>query len=107
MPGGRILKGESLDQAFERLIQHELDEAFYRDSSWLLGVYQHYYSDSVFGSAGNPSSHYVVLGYQLALGAGEAVTPRWSNMVDTVGGRRMICVTMPTSMTIRAPIWAH
>lgn len=75
VPGGRILKGETLDVAFKRLTQHELAKAFPRDRARLLGIYEHFYADSVFGETGNPNTHYVVLGYQLALGAGEALSP--------------------------------
>ncbi len=90
VPGGRILKDETLDSAFVRLTQHELGESFTRDRARLLGLYEHFYSDSVFSGAGNPNTHYVVLGYQLALDAGEKVTPpleqhgryRWWTMAD-------------------------
>ncbi|UYG06053.1 GDP-mannose mannosyl hydrolase [Halomonas sp. M4R1S46] len=75
VPGGRILKGESLDLAFERLTQHELGDVFARDRARLLGVYEHFYADSVFAGADGPSTHYVVLGYQLPLGIGEVVSP--------------------------------
>ncbi|MDH4610302.1 GDP-mannose mannosyl hydrolase [Pseudomonas sp. BN102] len=68
VPGGRILKNESLDAAFRRLTLDELGQAFERHHARLLGVYEHFYSDSVFGDTqANPDTHYVVLGYQLLL----------------------------------------
>lgn len=72
-PGGRILKNESLDTAFERLTQEELGQAFQRGQSRLLGVYEHFYDDSVFGDA--PDTHYVVIAYALDLGAAHRLQP--------------------------------
>lgn len=65
VPGGRILKNETLDSAFERLTQQELGACFSRKEATLMGVYEHLYADSVFGD--NPDTHYVVLGYHLRL----------------------------------------
>lgn len=68
VPGGRILKNESLDTAFLRLTQEELGQAFKRSQARLIGIYEHFYEDSVFGTGDTtPSTHYVVLGYQLVL----------------------------------------
>lgn len=68
VPGGRIQKNESLDDAFRRLTLGELGRAFERSEARLLDVYEHFYADSVFGEAGaNPDTHYVVLGYHLQL----------------------------------------
>lgn len=68
VPGGRIQKNESLDDAFRRLTLGELGRAFERSEARLLDVYEHFYEDSVFGEAGaNPDTHYVVLGYHLRL----------------------------------------
>lgn len=68
VPGGRILKNETLDAAFRRLTLDELGQAFERSQARLLDVYEHFYSDSVFGPANAaPNTHYVVLGYQLTL----------------------------------------
>jgi len=61
VPGGRILKGESLDIAFTRLARDELGVEASRASTCFLGVYEHFYNDSVFGET--PDTHYVVLAY--------------------------------------------
>jgi colanic acid biosynthesis protein WcaH len=67
VPGGRIRKGETLDEAFRRLTLSELGVSVEREACRLLGVYEHLYEDSVFGSPGEaPSTHYVVLGYELS-----------------------------------------
>ncbi len=63
VPGGRILKHESLDAAFTRLVRDELGVKASRTSACFLGVYEHFYSDSVFGEA--PDPYYVVLIYHL------------------------------------------
>ncbi|WBL59226.1 GDP-mannose mannosyl hydrolase [Stutzerimonas stutzeri] len=77
VPGGRILKNESLDDAFRRLTLAELGNLFERQTAQLLGVYEHFYRDSVFAGAGTgPDTHYVVLGYELALGTQSLIPPR-------------------------------
>ena len=63
VPGGRIYKNEPLAQAFARLTQVELGQSFDIAQARLLGAYDHFYSDSVFGD--EPSTHYVALGYSL------------------------------------------
>lgn len=76
VPGGRILKNETLDAAFARLTAVELGKAFQRREACLLGVYEHFYDDSVFAEAvDNPDTHYVVLGYQLVLPLSETLQP--------------------------------
>ncbi|WP_308367613.1 MULTISPECIES: GDP-mannose mannosyl hydrolase [unclassified Microbulbifer] len=65
VPGGRILKSETLDVAFTRLTQMELGTCFARNEADFMGVYEHFYTDSVFGAS--PDTHYVVLCYHLQL----------------------------------------
>src|SRR5690554_1612671 len=68
VPGGRIRKNETLDAAFSRLCIAELGVAFERNQACLLGVYEHFYNDSMYGDGTiDPSTHYVVLGYHLSL----------------------------------------
>ncbi|WP_312481519.1 GDP-mannose mannosyl hydrolase [Stutzerimonas nitrititolerans] len=74
VPGGRIQKNETLDGAFRRLTSGELGSAFDRASARLLGVYEHFYTDSVFGTAEDGiDTHYVVLAYHLLLPIGHAL----------------------------------
>lgn len=63
VPGGRILKNETLDAAFTRLAHEELGLEAHRAGARLLGICEHLYPDSVFGD--EPSTHYVVIGYSL------------------------------------------
>ena len=71
VPGGRILKNETLDAAFRRLTQAELGQVFEREDAHFFGLFEHFYRDSVFGAAdpadpqGAPDTHYVVLAYRL------------------------------------------
>lgn len=67
VPGGRILKNESLAAAFERLTFNELGQRFAITSATLQGPYDHFYSDSVFGET--PSTHYVAMAYRLPVTA--------------------------------------
>lgn len=63
VPGGRICKNETLDQAFARLSEDELGMAVARNKAEFLGVYEHFYVDSAV--ADDISTHYVVLAYAL------------------------------------------
>lgn len=76
VPGGRVLKDESLDAAFQRLAEVELGCQLQRKSARLLGVYEHFYDDSVFGD--DPSTHYVALAYCVCtdLDLGQLPTPQ-------------------------------
>lgn len=65
VPGGRVQKNETLDAAFLRLTTEELGIRLERNQAVFKGVYEHFYSDSVFGE--EPSTHYIVLAYQLVL----------------------------------------
>ena len=62
VPGGRVRKGETLENAAHRLIQEELGHPGDLKDMDFLGVYQHFYADSML--APDLSTHYVVLAYQ-------------------------------------------
>lgn len=65
VPGGRIFKNESLQEAFQRILVDELNVEVNLDLNNVkfLGVFEHFYNDSVFEDV--ISTHYVVLGYEL------------------------------------------
>ncbi|PXX97668.1 GDP-mannose mannosyl hydrolase [Halomonas sp. LBP4] len=63
VPGGRIRKDEPLEAAARRLTETELDQIHELATMRFLGVYQHFYADSVVSP--EISTHYVVLAYQL------------------------------------------
>jgi colanic acid biosynthesis protein WcaH len=67
VPGGRILKDETLDSAFARIADAELGvENLTRSAARLDGVFEHHYSDN-FANEPDVSTHYVVLAYALPL----------------------------------------
>lgn len=68
VPGGRVMKGETLDAAFTRVVRDELGIAsVQRSASRLFGVFEHHYDENFAGAAGI-TTHYVVLAYSITLG---------------------------------------
>ncbi|MEL4387167.1 GDP-mannose mannosyl hydrolase [Shewanella xiamenensis] len=65
VPGGRIQKNEALADAFKRLTLDELGLAFTIEQSSLLGPFDHFYDDYVFGD--DVSTHYVAIAFILKL----------------------------------------
>lgn len=61
VPGGRVLKDESFDNAFKRLIKEEL--GLDNVESNFKGIYQHFYDDNF--SEDDFSTHYLVLAYEI------------------------------------------
>ncbi len=57
VPGGRVYKNETLDQAFHRVSQDELGINIERSQANFLGLYEHMYVDSVFDQ--ETSTHYI------------------------------------------------
>ena len=74
VPGGRIYKDERLDDAFRRISQAELGRPVPRQEADLLGVYEHLYDDNALDIP-EVSTHYVVIAYQLQLGAASLQLP--------------------------------
>ncbi|GAA77709.1 GDP-mannose mannosyl hydrolase [Pseudoalteromonas sp. BSi20495] len=67
VPGGRILKNEPLEHAFKRLTLEELGSELAIESAELLGPYDHFYNDSVFGE--HIKTHYVAIAYIVRVSA--------------------------------------
>lgn len=74
VPGGRVRKGETLDEAFLRLTGEELGREVPRAEASLVSVAEHFYSDSIFGPS--TSTHYVVLAHCLDIEADLETLPR-------------------------------
>ena len=67
VPGGRILKDETLDAAFARIAAAELGiENLARSAARFDGVFEHHYGDN-FANEPDVSTHYVVLAYAVSL----------------------------------------
>lgn len=86
VPGGRILKNESLAAAFERLTVNELGRCFSISCARLKGPFDHFYGDCVFGA--ETSTHYVAIAYHLLvdtlvdLPAEQHSNYRWFNIAE-------------------------
>ena len=63
VPGGRIRKDETLEQAFSRLMENELGISVSIQEACFTGPWQHFYQDNFSGE--DFTTHYLVLGYQL------------------------------------------
>jgi colanic acid biosynthesis protein WcaH len=63
VPGGRILKDESMSVAFKRLTLNELGIEFDFEKAEFIGPFEHFYVDNVSGESF--STHYIALGYRL------------------------------------------
>lgn len=76
VPGGRVRKNETLDDAFVRLVKEELgiESGFTRANAKFLGVFEHFYDDCVL--AEDVSTHYIVLAYELNLSQKNIEYPR-------------------------------
>lgn len=74
VPGGRVRKGEALEAAAQRLTRSELGQSNELLGMRFLGVYQHFYPDSMLDPG--LTTHYVVLAYQLILDIDLETLPR-------------------------------
>jgi colanic acid biosynthesis protein WcaH len=66
VPGGRVSKNESLDDAFRRISTAELGRSLLRSQASWMGVYEHFYPTNRLQQTGF-GTHYVVLAYRLEL----------------------------------------
>ena len=66
VPGGRVLKDERLDVAFERIASVELGIAVSRSQATFLGAYEHLYDEN-FARLPGISTHYVVLAHEITV----------------------------------------
>lgn len=57
VPGGRVYKNESLEEAFKRISKAELELEIERDQARLLGLFDHFYDESFFSA--DVSTHYI------------------------------------------------
>jgi len=67
VPGGRVRKNETLDDAFVRLVKEELgiESGVTRADAKFLGMFEHFYDDYVFGN--DVSTHYIVLAHEILI----------------------------------------
>ena len=93
VPGGRVLKNETLSEAFLRLTQIELGRSLLISEAHYMGLYEHFYSDSIFGQ--DITTHYLVQGFEVLV-ADELSLPlqqhyeyRWLSEVDLLADDRV------------------
>ncbi|MCW8923965.1 MAG: GDP-mannose mannosyl hydrolase [Gammaproteobacteria bacterium] len=63
VPGGRIIKNETLADAIKRISSNELGATILINDAQLIGAFDHIYTDNCFGDEGI-NTHYVVLAYK-------------------------------------------
>lgn len=67
VPGGMILKNERMADAFTRILKRETNFDLDIADARLIGAYEHFYDTNRFADPGF-GTHYVTLGYELAIG---------------------------------------
>ncbi|USI28210.1 GDP-mannose mannosyl hydrolase [Alteromonas macleodii] len=88
VPGGRILKNETLAQAFERLTKEELGRSYSISDASLLGPYDHLYEDCVFGE--DISTHYVAIAYSIDVANLEALPVKQHNSYQWLSPNKIL-----------------
>lgn len=68
VPGGRVRKGETLADAFERISAAELGARYPMRDTRFAGVFEHFYDEDFTGGNDAGGTHYVVLAYVLDAG---------------------------------------
>ncbi len=74
VPGGRVLKNETLATAFQRLTLVELGTAFQLNDAQFQGLYDHIYEED-FTGATDVGTHYVVLAHTLRVKSNALTLP--------------------------------
>lgn len=62
VPGGRIYKDETLDNAFNRILEEEIGLDITREQAVFYGLYEHFYENNVFNT--KFGTHYIVLAHK-------------------------------------------
>jgi colanic acid biosynthesis protein WcaH len=66
VPGGRIMKNETLEEAFERVAADETGVRYKMNSASLIGAYTHFYNTNVYLEDGI-TTQYIALAYELTV----------------------------------------
>jgi colanic acid biosynthesis protein WcaH len=66
VPGGRILKDESIPHAFNRIAKDELALDLTYEKANFIGVFEHWYPDN-FTQKQKASTHYIVLAHHIKI----------------------------------------
>jgi colanic acid biosynthesis protein WcaH len=74
VPGGRVMKGETLAGALRRVVKQETGLSVSPNEVVLQGIYDHMYSDSCFEDPAI-STQYVVIACRCPVSSGVSITP--------------------------------
>ncbi len=87
VPGGRIYKSETLEQAFARTVGEELNISRSLKDASFLGVYEHHYDDNFLDDSF--STHYVCIALKIQIDTASHTLPkdqhlsyRWFSVSD-------------------------
>ncbi len=75
VPGGRILKNERINQAFERIAKEELGIKIAYEQAEFLGVFEHFYTSN-FAQKEGFTTHYVALAHQISISENSLQLPK-------------------------------
>jgi colanic acid biosynthesis protein WcaH len=78
VPGGRVMKGESLAVALQRVVKLETGLNLTVNDFVLHGIYDHIYDDSCFEDSGI-STQYVVIACQCAVSSSASIVADWQH----------------------------
>jgi colanic acid biosynthesis protein WcaH len=78
VPGGRVRKNETLDDAFSRIALDEIGLHATRAQARFIDIYEHFYSTD-FAESPGATTHYVVLAYRLRAEPHALVLPKWQH----------------------------
>jgi colanic acid biosynthesis protein WcaH len=73
VPGGRILKNETLRSAFRRILKEEIGYESELEVARLIGAFDHIYPNNRFEQSGY-GTHYVVVAYELLFNEAVKIT---------------------------------
>ncbi len=67
VPGGRVFKNESRNDAIKRISMQEVELSIDPDQCFSIGVYDHFYDDSIWENT-NITTHYIVEAILIPIG---------------------------------------
>ena len=65
VPGGRIFKGERIEGAMVRIARNETGIEIRPAQADFVGVFEHFYTNSVFSASRSLPTHYVVIAFKV------------------------------------------
>jgi colanic acid biosynthesis protein WcaH len=94
VPGGRIFKGERIPDAMVRIARVETGIGIRPSQAEFVGVFEHFYRNSVFSASRSLPTHYVVLAFKVRFGKDPKLHPdsqhkelRWFSPADLLRSR--------------------